>query len=136
MEGVGPTGELNRADSPGILKSILWYSIRQTKAGRRIEWSGKPKDVLSLRSYGKVRFEPWNLDEFVSDDVPVFQVVQFRLDVPAFLATLTERQRSIALDLAHGMTTSEAAKKYAVSAGRISQCRREFMVLYKRFSPD
>jgi hypothetical protein len=129
-------GERGRADEPGILKSVLFYSVKQVKAGRRIDSAGKPRDVMALRSYGKVRFEPGNLEDFISDGVPVFQVVQFRIDVPAFLATLSEKQRSLALDLAHGMTTGEAAKKYGVSAGRISQRRREFMALYEQFSGD
>ena len=125
--------ERNRADNPGILKSVLFYSIKQTKAGRRIDSAGKPRDVLSLRAYGKVKFEPGNLDDFVNDSVPVFQVVQFRLDVPAFLATLTKRQRSLALDLAEGMTTTDAAMKYDRTPGAISQFRRRFKVLLDRF---
>jgi hypothetical protein len=126
-------GELDKASEPGILKAIVWYSVKQTKAGRRIDWAGKPRDVLSLRSYGKVRFDPWNLEDYVGKETPIPDAVSFRLDVPAFLNTLTERQRSLAMDLAQGMSTTEAAAKYNRSAGAISQFRRRFKVLFDKF---
>jgi hypothetical protein len=127
-------GELDKADSPGILKAIVWYSVKQTKAGRRIDWAGKPRDVLSLRSYGKVRFDPWNLEDYVGKETPIPDAVSFRLDVPAFLAEcLTERQRSLAVDLAQGMSTTEAATKYNRSPGAISQFRRRFKVLFDQY---
>lgn len=125
--------ERGRADEPGILKAVLWYSIKQTKAGRRPEWSGKPRDVLALRPYGKVRFEQGHLEDFVGKNTAVTEVVGFRVDVPAFLATLTQRQRSLALDLAQGMTTSEAAAKYERTPGAVSQFRRRFKILFDRF---
>jgi DNA-directed RNA polymerase specialized sigma24 family protein len=126
-------GERGRADEPGILKSVLFYSVKQIRAGRRIDSAGKPRDVLSLRAYGKVRFEPGHLDDYVGKHDEVLDVVSFRLDVPAFLATLNDRQRTMALDLANGMSTTEAAEKYGLSLGRISQCRRELVSLYEQF---
>ena len=126
-------GERGLADNPLLLKSVLFYSVKQVKTGRRIDRAGKPRDVLSLRAYGKVRFEPGHLDDYVGKHDEVLDVVSFRLDVPAFLATLNDRQRTMALDLAEGMTTSEAAEKYGLSPGRISQCRREFVSLYQQF---
>ena len=126
-------GERGRTDNPGILKSVLFYSEKQVRAGRRVDSAAKPRDVLALRAYGKVKFEPGHLDDYVGKHDEVLDVVSFRLDVPAFLATLTERQRSMALDLANGMSTTEAAEKYGLSLGRISQCRRELVSLYKQF---
>jgi hypothetical protein len=126
-------GELDKADSPGILRAIVWYSVKQTKAGRKIDWAGKPRDVLSLRSFGKVRFDPWNLEDYVGKETPIPEQVIFRVDVPAFLATLTTRQRNLALDLAQGMTTTEAAAKYNRSPGAISQFRRRFKILFDQY---
>ena len=125
-------GQRGLAD-PALLKSILWYSIRQTKAGRRIDSAGKPRDVLSLRAYGKVKFEPFDLNELVGKNTNVPDAVSFRVDVPAFLDTLTERQRNIALDLANGMSTTEAAAKYSRSPGAISQFRNRFKLLFDRY---
>jgi hypothetical protein len=129
-------GERGWADEPGILKSVLFYSVKQVKAGRRIDHAGKPRDVLSLRAYGKVKFEPGHLDDYVGKHDQVPDVVAFKIDVPAFLATLTPLRRSLILDLANGMTTTDAAKKYGVSPGRISQCRRELVLRYQRFVGD
>jgi hypothetical protein len=39
----------------------------------------------------------------------------------------------IAVDLAGGMATAEAAEKYGVTAGAISQFRRRFKQLFDRF---
>lgn len=129
-------GERNRADEPALLKSVLFYSVKQIRAGRRIDRAGKPRDVLGLRAYGKVKCEPGHLDDFIGKHDQVVDVVSFHIDVPAFLATLTERQRRMALDFADGLTTSRAAEKYGLSPGRISQCRRELVSLYQRFTGD
>ena len=50
--------------------------------------------------------------------------VAAKIDVGAWFATLTKRMNEIAKDLAFGCSTSEVAKKYGVTAGRISQMRR------------
>ena len=126
-------GERGRAEEPGLLKSVLFYSAKQWRAGRKIDSAGKPRDVLSLRAYGKVKFEPGCLEDYVGRNTPIPDAVSFRLDVPAFLSTLTERQRNLALDLANGMSTTEAAAKYNRSAGAISQCRTRFKLLFDRF---
>lgn len=129
-------GERGLADNTMLLKSVLWYSIRQTRAGRSVCSAAKPKDPMSLRFYGKATFEPWDFDDYVGRETPIPDVVSFRIDVPAFLTTLTVRQRRMALDLATGMTTSDAAEKYGLSAGRISQFRREFRALFDLYFAD
>jgi DNA-binding NarL/FixJ family response regulator len=50
--------------------------------------------------------------------------VAAKMDVGAWFATLTKRMKQIARDLAFGFSTSEVARKYGVTAGRISQLRR------------
>ena len=126
--------ERGRAEEPGILKAVIWYSIRQTKAGRRIDSARKPRDPLSLRMHGKVKFEPFDLSELVGKNTDVPDAVSFRLDVPVFFATcLSERQRNLACDLAAGMSTTEAAAKYNRSPGAISQFRTRFKLLFDQF---
>ena len=51
--------------------------------------------------------------------------VAVRMDVRAWLATLSRRTRRIAKDLVYGCSTSEVAKQHGVTAGRVSQLRRE-----------
>jgi len=125
--------ELGRADEPGVLRAIIWYSVKQTRAGRKIDSAAKPRDPLALRAQGKATCEPWDLADYVSRETPILDAVSFRLDVPAFLATLTERQRNLALDLATSMSTTDAARKHNRSAGAISQFRLRFKKLFDEF---
>lgn len=125
----------HRADEPGIIKSILWYSIKQTRAGRALSRSGNTnaKDATTAAAAGKVRFEGVDLRHFVSDATPIPQAVAFRIDLPAFLATLTDRQRLMAEDLMAGERTQDVAAKFGVSPGAVSQFRTRFADLYAAF---
>ena len=65
------------------------------------------------------------IDAMVEDKrATVADQVAAKMDVSAWFATLTKRMKEIAKDLAFGFSTSEVAKKYGVTAGRISQLRR------------
>jgi hypothetical protein len=125
-----------RAEEPGIFNSCLWYAVKQTREGRTPQGCPKAKDAFHQRRFGRARFEELNAEQFVGRFTPVFDQVSFRLDVPAFLATLNDRQRKMAVDLAGGMSTTEAAEKYRLSPGRISQFRREFKELFDEFFAD
>ena len=48
-----------------------------------------------------------------------------RIDFPAWLATLSRRDRRIALRLADGDAAGSVAQQFGISQGRISQLRRE-----------
>lgn len=124
--------------------SLAWYSSRQVKRGRPAAGRMNSREPLSL--YGqisngiRVEHEPWidtlidNTRWTVSDQVAV------RLDACQWFKTLTRRLRHIARDLAHGFSTSEVAKKYGLSPGRISQLRRQLHQAWHTFqgesSPD
>jgi len=58
------------------------------------------------------------------------------MDVRAWFATLSRRTRQIAKDLAYGFSTSEVAKKHGVTAGRISQLRRELHDAWRVFQGE
>ncbi len=74
------------------------------------------------------------LDPLVDDRrASIPDQVAMRIDVPAWLATLTRRLRRIAKDLAVGNSTSEVARKHHVTAGRISQIRRQLDESWHRF---
>ena len=65
------------------------------------------------------------IDTLVEDKrAPIADQVAAKMDVSAWFASLTERMKEIAQDLAFGCSTSEVAKKHGVTAGRISQMRR------------
>jgi len=126
----------NRAEEPGILRACLKFSIKQTRAKRSPQGCPRVKDVLHQRQIGKAKFEDFDLGQFVSRSTPVFEEVRFRIDVPAWLDTLSKKLRKMAVDLAQNMTTTDAAKKYHLSMGRISQYRRHLKRLFDEFNAD
>lgn len=122
-----------RADEPGILKSVLWYSIKQTRAGRKVDGESRAKDAYKNARRGRVQFERADLRHFVGDDTPVPDAVSFRIDVPAFLATLSDRQQRMAEVLMTGETTTAVAHQFGVTPGAVSQFRVRFKELFELF---
>ena len=59
-----------------------------------------------------------------------------RLDFDAWLHALPRRDRRVAQFLSLGNRTSDAARKFCVSEGRISQLRRELAESWKTFTGD
>ncbi len=110
--------------------SLAWYSSQQVKRGRPAVGRMNGKEPLSR--YGqisndiKLERQPNNwIDAIVEDKrAAVADQVAAKMDVGAWFATLTKRTKEIAKDLAFGCSTKEVAKKYGVTAGRISQLRR------------
>jgi DNA-binding NarL/FixJ family response regulator len=86
----------------------------------------------------QVERQPSNwIDAMVEDKrAAVADQVAAKMDVGAWFATLTKRTRQIARDLAFGCSTSEVAKKYGVTAGRISQLRRVLEESWRAFQHD
>jgi hypothetical protein len=125
-----------RHKEPGILASCMRFAIKQTREGRTPQGCPRKRDVLSRRWIGPTRLTDFDLDQFVSRNTSVPEAVSFKVDVPEFLATLNDRQRRMAIDLANGMTTTDAATKYDLSPGRISQFRREFKDLFDVYFAD
>ena len=110
--------------------SLAWYSSRQVRRGRPAVGRMNSKEPLSR--YAQVgsgnRMERQNgewIDKLAEDKrASVVDQVAAKLDVRAWFATLTKRMKEIAKDLACGCSTSEVARKYGITAGRISQLRR------------
>lgn len=125
--------ERGRAAEPGILKSVVFYTLKHIRAARKIDSARKPKCPLALRPYGKVTFDSGNIEDLVGKRAGVFDIVSFRIDIPKFLATLTQRQRTMVYDLAMGHGTGEVAKKHGVTPGAVSQFRNRFRELHSRF---
>ena len=68
-----------------------------------------------------------------SFETPPDEQAAFRIDFPAWVRTHTHRHRRLIKDLMHGERTKAVARKYGVSAARISQLRRELMEDWRRF---
>jgi hypothetical protein len=131
--------ERGRTDDESLLRSVWYFCMRQQRAGRTITGGNGQRgrgraDVFDKRLVAVT--DSVDLQFLVSARTPVPDQVAYRLDVPCFLATLTERQQGIALDLAMGMGTGEVAQKWGVSAGAISQFRTRFKLLFEQFYND
>lgn len=64
------------------------------------------------------------------------EVAALRLDFEAWLSRLTTRRRQIAESLAAGNLTHEVARQFRLSAGRVSQMRRDLEMNWREFQGD
>jgi hypothetical protein len=128
---VGKSGE-------DCFRSAIWWAAVHTKQGRRGGGCGrgKAKCVLDYARRGKrgvAIHDGTGVDYLIGATASVPDAVASRLDVPAFLETLPERDRGIAMTLADGHGTTETARKFGVSPGAISQARTRLRWKYDEF---
>ena len=128
--------------------NLALFAVKQVQSGRsagcRLN-SMEPLAVYAQRRRG-IRVEQLNVDDLcdrnwidsLAHDLrsSVVDQVAARLDVAAWFATLSRRTRQIAKDLAYGCSTSEVAKKHGVTAGRVSQLRRELYDAWRVFQGE
>jgi hypothetical protein len=117
--------------------ALARYGVAQTKSGRKVGTKLNVNDVTSeycQREKGVVverldKFDPeenqW-LEAVIVDtrSAPVPDTVAFRMDFVEWLARLPKRDGRVAKFLALGHRTSDAARKFAVTQGRIAQLKR------------
>ena len=127
---------------PGVLAR---FAARQVRAGRRVGGSLNISDPLSRYAQRRKGIQVKRIDRRCTGSGAWIEAavadrrtsipdrVALRVDVPQWLHGLSRRMRRIAKDLAIGFTTGEAADKYGVTAGRISQIRRELYRSWERF---
>jgi hypothetical protein len=129
-----------------FVSALASYAARHVHSGWRLCGQERAKDALSPLAQRRHHFTISTLPDFspLSDNPfsealadntrsPVPDQVCFRLDFPAWLTTLSARNRDIALDMARGHRTQELARKYVTSEGRVSQLRREFHAAWESF---
>jgi hypothetical protein len=122
--------------------TLAWYAALQVKSGRPTVGSMNGSDPLSR--YAQLengiqieRLDSKWIDVMVEDKrAAVPDQVAAKLDVGAWFATLSRRMKQIAKDLAFGFSTSEVARKYGVTAGRISQLRRALENSWAEFQKE
>lgn len=137
-----------RADQASA-SSLARYAVAHYWAGRRVGAKSNIHDVTSAycRSQRGVRIESlhhWDKQDqawrevLVEDkNVTPAELAASRIDVPAWLKSLSPRERQIAELLATGETTSQVANDFGVSRGRISQLRRQLHESWVHFcEPD
>jgi hypothetical protein len=132
------------ADFPGAFAAL---ACRHARCGRTLCGSERAKDALSKRAQ--------RLHNFAVQTVPAVETgvdgneaiaalrdntrtpppeqAAFRIDFPAWLAQLTDRNRRMARDMALGESTTDLAIKHDVSQARVSQLRRELHRSWRLF---
>jgi hypothetical protein len=137
-------GEPERAHTSALAR----FAIAQTFSGRRVGGRLRVRDVLSPYAQRRKRLRVTRLDEydeearvwreiFVRDLSPSpAALAASRIDFADWLDRLPSFVRRIALSLASGETTSEAAKLFRLSPGRISQIRRWLWESWQTFQGD
>jgi hypothetical protein len=152
-----------RGKDPGdFLTAFTTLLARAVNSGRRLAGMARAKDVTNpatqMRHGFKVEPLPSSprasheclyaaptgqqlhdaFEERLRDNTitPVLDQVQFRLDWPAWLKTLTGRERRIIRAMALNERTLDLSKEFELSPARISQLRREFYLDWRRFLGD
>jgi len=128
--------ELGKANvaHPSVLAK---YGIAQCRDGRRVGSRLNVRDVSSEYCQLKKGAKLERLDRFDKDEEGWMEILvedrhatpadiaATRIDFAAWLDSLSQRDRRIAETLAVGESTGDVAGKFQVSAGRVSQLRRE-----------
>ncbi len=128
--------------------ALARYGEKQTRDHRKVGGRLNIRDVLSKYCQSRKHLFVERLDKFdpaenVWEEILVedrhadaSQIVQTKLDFSDWLDSLKRRDRRVAEFLANGETTKTAAKKFRVSAGRVSQLRKELAQNWRRFIGD
>lgn len=89
--------------------------------------------VRSLDRLAEIKGEAWQ--EALADNTrsPVPDQVCFRVDFPAWLNTLSQRDRRVVGELMAGEQTVDVAGKFGLSPTRVSQLRHEFEEGWEHF---
>ena len=123
------------------------YAVAQINDGRRVGNRLNVREVLSRYAQKHKGFKVERLDRHDKDDDNTWceiliedktagpaQTAMARIDVDAWFKSLPRRDRKIAQYLSLGNRTSDAADKFDVSEGRVSQLRRELADSWQKFT--
>jgi len=128
--------------------ALARYGVKQTRDHRKVGGHLKIKDVLSRYCQTRKGVVVQRLDKFdkteevwqealVEDKTAgPAEIARTRIDFSDWLAPLKRRDRRIAESLAAGNRTADVARKFKISAGRISQLRRELAESWRKFVGD
>jgi len=113
------------------------FAVAQIHAGRRVGTRLNIGDILSPYARRRQQIVLQRLNHFDRHEAAWREVVvedrragptetaAMRIDFAAWLGSLPDRRRRIAELLATGESTGETAQQFGVTAGRVSQLRRE-----------
>jgi hypothetical protein len=149
-------------DPADFVAMFVTLLARAVNSGRRLAGMERAKDVMNRATQRRHGFQVEPLpnstrtsherlyaspvgqalldafEERLRDNTitPVADQVQFRIDWPAWLATLTGRERRLIRAMARNERTKDLSRQFELSPARISQLRREFHDDWHRFLGD
>ena len=124
---------------------LAQFAIRQVLAGRRVGSQLNKHDLLSPYARKIQGFKVERLDQQDPRTVDInealvedrqagpAEIAAARIDVAAWLKSLSARNRRIARALALGNTTNAVARQFGISPARISQLRNWFQGQWEKF---
>ena len=127
---------------------LAHYAIAQIHAGRKVGAKMNVRDVMSEYCQRRKNIEVERLDHYDREEDAWREVIvedrhagpadtaRVRIDFGDWLRSLPTKVRRIAKTLATGERTDETARKFGLSAGRISQLRTELAASWRNFVGD
>ena len=124
------------------------FAVAQARVGRRVGSSLNVRDPMSPYCQWRKGLYVSRLDNFDDEENGWREIVLedkhagpaeiacCRIDFANWLRLLPAQRRKIALALATGETTREAALRFGLSAGRISQLRQWFKQTWEAFQGE
>jgi len=126
-------------DVAQFVSTLASYAARAVKSGRRLCGQEKAKDVLSPCAQRRYGFQVEGLPEdhsrlrepflealWDNTQTPVPDQVVFRVDFPDWRTSRSVRDQRLMDELLVGEQTQDVSRRFGLSAGRVSQLRREF----------
>ena len=114
------------------------YAVRHYRAGRCVGCRLNCRDVASpacqrRRGFAVESHGDWELTVIEDRRATPAELAALRVDFGDWLVTLSPRDRKLVNVLATGEPTSAVASMFRVTAGRVSQLRRELFHSWRRF---
>jgi hypothetical protein len=133
-------------DPTAFPTALASFAARAVRSGRRVAGQEKARDVLSPLAQARHNFVAEKLPdhETLTSNLltlalqdnrksPPDEQCAFRMDFPAWLDLLGDRNRRIAEDMMVGERTLDLAAHHGISPARVSQLRREFRQDWRLF---
>ena len=132
----------------GYATPLAVFACRQVAVGRRLGSPLNTNDVGSTHCQRRKGVFVQRLDRYDTKDAEWREIVvedkkstpadiaATRIDFGDWLDTLPKRQRKIAETLAMGESTSRTARMFQISAGRVSQIRRQLFDRWQEFQGE
>ena len=124
---------------------LAMCAIRQVRNGRRVGNSENRRDVYSRHAQATGQFALQHLgtphqqragwkEQLIETSVtPVPDQAAFRIDFSRWLSTLPQRDQLMARQLADSQWTGDVARRFDLSAARVSQLRRRLQASWEQF---